>query len=126
MLIRKASDIPSSEITSKSDYMNRRKFMTGAVALGVAALGADRVKDIASPREAVHATSKLADDSQQVFDDRGNADLLPGHHHLQQLLRIRHRQGRSCAQRRAPEDPPVERKGRWRGEESRRYSTLTH
>ena len=38
MLIRKPSDIPSSEITSKSDYMNRRKFMTGAVALGVAAL----------------------------------------------------------------------------------------
>ncbi|MHB8390152.1 MAG: protein-methionine-sulfoxide reductase catalytic subunit MsrP [Acidobacteriaceae bacterium] len=60
MLIRKPSDIPSSEITSKSDYMNRRKFMTGAAALGVAAFGADRLKDIASPGEAVHATEKLA------------------------------------------------------------------
>ena len=59
MLIRKPSDIPSSQITSKSDYMNRRKFMAGAAALGAAALGADLLKNVASPREAVHATSKL-------------------------------------------------------------------
>jgi methionine sulfoxide reductase catalytic subunit len=59
MLIRKPSDIPSSQITSRSDYMNRRKFMTGAAALGAAALGADLLKNVASPREAVHATTKL-------------------------------------------------------------------
>jgi sulfoxide reductase catalytic subunit YedY len=59
MLIRKPSDISSSEITSKSDYINRRKFMTGAAALGVAAFGADLLKNIASPHEAVHATTKL-------------------------------------------------------------------
>jgi len=39
MLIKKPSDIPSSEITSKTNYMNRRKFMTGALAAGAALAG---------------------------------------------------------------------------------------
>ena len=30
MLIKKAADIPSSEITPKSLYLNRRKFLAGA------------------------------------------------------------------------------------------------
>ena len=37
MLIKKPSDIRSSEITSKSLYMNRRSFLTGAAALAAAA-----------------------------------------------------------------------------------------
>src|SRR5665213_2953624 len=65
MLIRKPSDIPSSEITTKSDYMNRRKFMAGAAAVGAAAFGADRLGKILSPSEAVHATSKLPTVSSQ-------------------------------------------------------------
>jgi sulfoxide reductase catalytic subunit YedY len=36
MLIKKTNDIPSSEITPRSAYLNRRNFMTGAAALGVA------------------------------------------------------------------------------------------
>ena len=36
MLIKKPSDIPSSEITSKSSFVNRRKFITGAAATGAA------------------------------------------------------------------------------------------
>src|SRR5229473_4165172 len=36
MLIKKPNDIPSSEITSKSNYLNRRRFMTGALATGAA------------------------------------------------------------------------------------------
>ena len=39
MLIKKPSDIPSSEITSKSNYLNRRRFMTGALATGAALAG---------------------------------------------------------------------------------------
>jgi sulfoxide reductase catalytic subunit YedY len=58
MLIRKPPDIPSSEITSKSDYMNRRKFMAGAAALGVAALGADRLVNMAAPRQRVDAATE--------------------------------------------------------------------
>ena len=37
MLIKKAGDIPSSEITSQRVYPNLRKFLAGAVVAGVAA-----------------------------------------------------------------------------------------
>lgn len=60
MLIRRSSDIPSSEITPKSDYMSRRKFMAGAAVLGAAALGADRLATMATPRGRVDAATKLA------------------------------------------------------------------
>jgi sulfoxide reductase catalytic subunit YedY len=39
MLIRKSRDIPSSEITPKSSYLNRRQFIMGAVAAGAALAG---------------------------------------------------------------------------------------
>lgn len=52
MLIRRPPDIPSSEITSQSEYlrhMSRRRFLRGAAAAGVAALGADRVATALDP-----------------------------------------------------------------------------
>lgn len=39
MLIKKPNDIPSSEITPKSAYLSRRKFITGAIATGAAVAG---------------------------------------------------------------------------------------
>jgi sulfoxide reductase catalytic subunit YedY len=39
VLIKKPNDIPSNEITPKSTYLSRRKFMTGAVAAGAALAG---------------------------------------------------------------------------------------
>jgi sulfoxide reductase catalytic subunit YedY len=63
MLIGKKSDIPSSAITSKSNYLNRRKFMRGAAnsiaAAGAVALGADRVAEILAPGRSVLAGTKL-------------------------------------------------------------------
>ena len=62
MLIRKSSAtsvIPSSEITTKSDYLNRRSFITAAAAAGVVALGAERVARVLNPTQAVHAGEKL-------------------------------------------------------------------
>jgi methionine sulfoxide reductase catalytic subunit len=59
MLIKKSSDIPSSEITPKSVYLNRRSFMTGAAALGIVGLGANRVAGILDPRKSVAAGEKL-------------------------------------------------------------------
>lgn len=59
MLIGKPSPIPSSAITPKDRYLNRRRFMKNAVALGAAALGADRLASILSPRIAAHADTKL-------------------------------------------------------------------
>jgi sulfoxide reductase catalytic subunit YedY len=56
MLIKKTSDIPSSEITPKSVYMDRRKFLTGATLFGTAlATGCDMVR----PSSVVHANTKL-------------------------------------------------------------------
>ncbi len=54
MLIRKPADIPSSEITPKADYLNRRTFLAGMAAAGVA-LGAESVRRIVSPGGAVAA-----------------------------------------------------------------------
>ncbi len=63
MLIRKPSDIKSSEITSRDHYVDRRSFMRGALSgaamLGAAAVGADRVADLISPRTSALAGTKL-------------------------------------------------------------------
>ena len=62
MLIGKPPDIPSSEITSRDAYfryLSRRRFLKGAAAAGVAALAADRLSQLISPRITVHAGTKL-------------------------------------------------------------------
>jgi len=63
MLIGKPSHIPSSAITPKDQYMNRRRFLRGAVAGGLAAgsaaLGVDRIGELISPRIAALADTKL-------------------------------------------------------------------
>ena len=62
MLIGKAPDIASSEITPRNAYrlfLNRRKFLRGAAAVGAAALGADRVTQLFEPRMAAQAGTKL-------------------------------------------------------------------
>lgn len=62
MLIGKAPDIPSSEITPRSGYqwyLSRRRFLHGAVAAGAAALGADRLADVFDPAIGAHAGTKL-------------------------------------------------------------------
>ncbi len=64
MLIGKPSPIPSSAITPKEKYLNRRKFLqsaaTGVAALGVSAIGAERVSQVFSPSTRVFAGTKLA------------------------------------------------------------------
>jgi methionine sulfoxide reductase catalytic subunit len=62
MLIGKPPDIPSSEITPRSAYrefMNRRRFLRGAAAVGAAALGADRLAQVLEPRATAFAGTKL-------------------------------------------------------------------
>ncbi len=59
MLIRKKSDIASSEITPKETYMNRRAFMTGAAAAGMAAMAGERAMRLAEPG-GVEAAETLA------------------------------------------------------------------
>ncbi|MFP5205596.1 MAG: protein-methionine-sulfoxide reductase catalytic subunit MsrP [Acidobacteriota bacterium] len=63
MLIGKPSDIPSSEITSKSAYrefLNRRRFLKAAAITGATMLGADRLAEVLEPRtRADAAVTKL-------------------------------------------------------------------
>ncbi|HUX46283.1 MAG TPA: protein-methionine-sulfoxide reductase catalytic subunit MsrP [Terracidiphilus sp.] len=63
MLIRKPSSIPSSAITPKDQYVNRRRFLrgalTGAAAAGAAALGAERLAEVLSPRIRAFAGTRL-------------------------------------------------------------------
>ena len=58
MLIRTRSEIPSSEITPKQTYMNRRAFMTAAAAAGVAAVAGERLSRVMRPA-GVEAAEKL-------------------------------------------------------------------
>jgi sulfoxide reductase catalytic subunit YedY len=59
MLIKKPSDIASSEITPKSVYLNRRKFLTGVVALGASALAIRRLAGLLPPPQVAYAGTKL-------------------------------------------------------------------
>ncbi len=59
MLIKKPANIPSSEITPQSVYLNRRKFLAG-VSLAGAALAAGRgLLEMVSPSTTVQAGAKL-------------------------------------------------------------------
>ena len=59
MLIRTTSDIPSSEITPKETYMNRRKFMAAAAATSLAAVAGEGVSRLLQPSSAEAAEEKL-------------------------------------------------------------------
>jgi sulfoxide reductase catalytic subunit YedY len=59
MQIKKAQDIRSSEITPKSLYLNRRKFLAGAAIAGAAAATGLGLREIVSPRTAVLAGNKI-------------------------------------------------------------------
>jgi methionine sulfoxide reductase catalytic subunit len=59
MVIKKAADIPSSEITPKSLYLNRRKFLAGTVVSGAAAVAAISLRELAAPNNVVIANTKI-------------------------------------------------------------------
>jgi len=59
MLIKKTSDIRSSEITPQDLYLNRRKFLTGAAVAGAAALTGFGVKELAAPSMRASAGQKI-------------------------------------------------------------------
>ena len=59
MLIKKAADIRSSEITPKSLYLNRRRFLTGSALAGAAAVASLGLKDLADPSIVAHANAKI-------------------------------------------------------------------
>jgi len=59
MLFRKAADIPSSEITPRSQYMNRRMFLVGAAMAGAAAVAGSKIGELVSPSTVALANAKI-------------------------------------------------------------------
>src|SRR6267378_585819 len=59
MLIRKPAAIPSSEITPKSTYLNRRNFLAGATIAGAAALTGVAFRDLVAPPLTARANTKI-------------------------------------------------------------------
>lgn len=59
MLIKKSEDIRSSEITPKSLYLNRRKFLAGAALAGAAAATGMALRELSSPATTVLAGNKI-------------------------------------------------------------------
>jgi len=59
MLIKKAGNIPASEITPRGMYLNRRKFLAGTAIAGLAAATGMRVREFGSPESTVQANAKI-------------------------------------------------------------------
>lgn len=59
MLIKKAEEIRSSEITPKGVYLNRRKFLAGAAVAGAAAAAGLSLRNIVSPSTTALAGNKI-------------------------------------------------------------------
>lgn len=59
MLIKKAADVLSSEITPKSLYVNRRKFLAGAAITGAAVAAGLGLRETAAPSMTAHAGNKI-------------------------------------------------------------------
>ena len=67
MLIKKTSDISSSEITSKSAYMDRRKFIAGAATTGAALATGLYLGKAGTMLETVEASTKLTGITRSQF-----------------------------------------------------------
>ena len=59
MLFKKPADIPSSEITPKETFLNRRMFLAGAALTGAAAATGVAFRDLAEPPLTVEANDKI-------------------------------------------------------------------
>jgi sulfoxide reductase catalytic subunit YedY len=61
MLIRKPTDLNYSDVTPKSVYLDRRRFLAGMGLAGAAALAGERLLQFASPTASAHAAGKFPD-----------------------------------------------------------------
>jgi sulfoxide reductase catalytic subunit YedY len=59
LLIKKQSEIPSSEVTDKKLYMDRRAFLAGAAVAGAAVIAGYGARDLVRPSLEVKAAAKL-------------------------------------------------------------------
>ena len=103
-----SSDTPRTfvppRITDESLYLDRRSWLKNAAA-GIAGLAAAQCRGWRVPRRDPRGAGAVSIREEGAVRHRRGAELVAGHHGLQQLLRVRHRQGRSGAQRRASSRP---------------------
>jgi methionine sulfoxide reductase catalytic subunit len=59
MLIKKPTDIPSSEITPKRLFLDRRQFLAGAATVGAAVAAGAGLRELVSPSLAAEANAKI-------------------------------------------------------------------
>ena len=123
MLIKRPADIRSSEITDKKLYLNRREF------IGATAADHRRGRRGRARREAfVHAAPpaphgrKLENVKKSPLSAEREAEHVGRDHHLQQLLRVRHRQGLAVDARAQPQDRAVDRRDRRRVREEGQHA----
>ena len=87
MLIKTRPELPSSEITPESVYVNRRTFMRAAIAAGAGAAltapGAPLVTEAAAQAGNVWP---IANAAKSPVQHHREGQRLRGHHRLQQLL----------------------------------------
>ena len=88
MLIKKAPEIPSSEITPKWLYLNRRKFLAGALGVTAGALAGRTLKELAWPSQKVLGRNQAERGSEESVQHHRGSDALRGRDALQQLLRV--------------------------------------
>jgi methionine sulfoxide reductase catalytic subunit len=78
MLVRRAPELTYRDITPKSVYLDRRKFLRGMGMAGLAAAGSRSLYNLLSPSITAHATTKLSglvkspyntDEKQTPYDD---------------------------------------------------------
>jgi len=67
MLIKKANDIRSSEITPKSMYLNRRKFLSAMGIAGVTAAGGGGLLELARPSTRAYAGQQIPNLQKSAF-----------------------------------------------------------
>jgi len=77
MLIKKAADIVSSEITPKSLYLDRRKFLAGSALVGAAAMAGVGVRELASPSMTAVADGNAKIDGIQKSPFSTNEAITP-------------------------------------------------
>ena len=68
MLIKKSGEVPSSEITPKRIYKNRRQFLAGAAVAGAAIAAGKYLGPFGDSVEQVHAATKLNVSSKSPFN----------------------------------------------------------
>ena len=95
MLIRKPDDRNGQRFTPESLYLRRRDFLASAAVPVLAGAATLLTGDTA---RAQGSGQKLDRKKSPLSTDR-EADAVQRRHHLQQLLRVRHRQGRSGRER---------------------------